>query len=132
VKLTGVAREVVGLRLRAGWQDGQPETRQEFSIVLTARPLGGQSTQSSESSEVRWVPEPDPDRPLPTKLVCMDRRPASALRSVVEFRREPGPQILRHRLADQLAETRRAEDSAQSPELTSLMGIPASGVPIVE
>ena len=34
------------------------EARQEFSIVLTARPLGGQPTPSSpQSSEVRWVPE---------------------------------------------------------------------------
>jgi ADP-ribose pyrophosphatase YjhB (NUDIX family) len=33
------------------------ETRQEFSIVLTARALGGQPTPSSETSEVRWVPE---------------------------------------------------------------------------
>jgi ADP-ribose pyrophosphatase YjhB (NUDIX family) len=33
------------------------EARKEFSIVLTARPLGGQPTPSSESSEVRWVPE---------------------------------------------------------------------------
>ena len=33
------------------------EARQEFSIVLSARPLGGQPTPSSESSEVRWVPE---------------------------------------------------------------------------
>ena len=33
------------------------EARQEFSFVLTARPLGGQPTPSSESSEVRWVPE---------------------------------------------------------------------------
>jgi ADP-ribose pyrophosphatase YjhB (NUDIX family) len=33
------------------------EARQEFSIVLTARPLGGEPTPSSESSEVRWVPE---------------------------------------------------------------------------
>ena len=33
------------------------EVRQEFSIVLTARPLSGQPTPSSESSEVRWVPE---------------------------------------------------------------------------
>jgi hypothetical protein len=33
------------------------EVRQEFSIVLTARPLGGQPTPSSESSEVHWVPE---------------------------------------------------------------------------
>jgi ADP-ribose pyrophosphatase YjhB (NUDIX family) len=32
------------------------EVRQEFSIVLTARPLSGQPTSSSESSEVRWVP----------------------------------------------------------------------------
>jgi ADP-ribose pyrophosphatase YjhB (NUDIX family) len=35
------------------------EVRQEFSIVLTARPLGGQPTPSSESSEVRWVPASD-------------------------------------------------------------------------
>ena len=35
------------------------EVRQEFSIVLTARPLGGQPTPSSESSEVRWVPAAD-------------------------------------------------------------------------
>src|SRR5580692_2171923 len=33
------------------------EARQEFSIVLTARLLGGQPTPTSESSEVRWVPE---------------------------------------------------------------------------
>ena len=33
------------------------EARQEFSIVLTARLLGGQPTPSNESSEVRWVPE---------------------------------------------------------------------------
>jgi hypothetical protein len=32
------------------------EARQEFSIVLTARPLSGQPTPSVESSDVRWVP----------------------------------------------------------------------------
>ena len=32
------------------------EVRQEFSIVLTARLIGGHPTPSSESSEVRWVP----------------------------------------------------------------------------
>jgi ADP-ribose pyrophosphatase YjhB (NUDIX family) len=32
------------------------EARQEFSIVLTASPRGGDPTPSSESSEVRWVP----------------------------------------------------------------------------
>src|SRR3984885_8493795 len=31
------------------------EVRQEFSIVLTARAIGGQPTPSSESSEVRWA-----------------------------------------------------------------------------
>ena len=34
------------------------EVRQEFSIVLTARPVAGKPTPSSESSEVHWV-EPD-------------------------------------------------------------------------
>ena len=34
----------------------QVEARQEFSIVLTARPLTGQPTPSTESSDVRWVP----------------------------------------------------------------------------
>ena len=32
------------------------EVRQEFSIVLTARPLSGRPTPSSGSSDVRWVP----------------------------------------------------------------------------
>src|SRR5262245_53413999 len=31
------------------------EARQEFSIVLTARALGGEPTPSDESKEVRWV-----------------------------------------------------------------------------
>lgn len=31
------------------------ETRQEFSVVFTARPTGGQPTPSDESSEVHWV-----------------------------------------------------------------------------
>lgn len=31
------------------------EVRQEFSILLTARPIGGQPTPSDESSEVHWV-----------------------------------------------------------------------------
>jgi 8-oxo-dGTP pyrophosphatase MutT (NUDIX family) len=34
------------------------EVRQEFSIVLTARPIGGHPTPSDESSEVHWV-KPD-------------------------------------------------------------------------
>jgi 8-oxo-dGTP pyrophosphatase MutT (NUDIX family) len=35
------------------------EVRQEFSILLTGIPTGGQPTPSSESSEVRWVPRAD-------------------------------------------------------------------------
>jgi 8-oxo-dGTP pyrophosphatase MutT (NUDIX family) len=35
------------------------EARQEFSIVLTAVPVGGQPTPSDESSDVRWVPRDD-------------------------------------------------------------------------
>ena len=31
------------------------EVRQEFSIVLTARPVSGEPTPSDESSEVHWV-----------------------------------------------------------------------------
>jgi 8-oxo-dGTP pyrophosphatase MutT (NUDIX family) len=31
------------------------EARQEFSIVLTARPSGGHPTPSAESTEVRWL-----------------------------------------------------------------------------
>jgi len=33
------------------------EARQEFSIVLTARPVAGTPTPSSESSHVEWVPK---------------------------------------------------------------------------
>ncbi|MBW6432406.1 NUDIX domain-containing protein [Actinoplanes hulinensis] len=31
------------------------EARQEFSVVFTARPVGGEPTPSAESREVRWV-----------------------------------------------------------------------------
>jgi 8-oxo-dGTP pyrophosphatase MutT (NUDIX family) len=35
------------------------EVRQEFSIVLTARPCSGTLTPSDESTEVRWAPASD-------------------------------------------------------------------------
>jgi ADP-ribose pyrophosphatase YjhB (NUDIX family) len=35
------------------------EARQEFSVVFTARPVGGQPTPSDESREVVWVPPSD-------------------------------------------------------------------------
>ena len=31
------------------------EVRQEFSVVFTARPIGGKPTASDESTQVRWV-----------------------------------------------------------------------------
>lgn len=31
------------------------EVRQEFSVVFTARPLSGEPTPSSETTEVRWI-----------------------------------------------------------------------------
>jgi len=41
------------------------EARQEFSIVLTARPTAGTPTPSSESTEVRWVhPAEVPNLPM--------------------------------------------------------------------
>lgn len=35
------------------------EVRQEFSVVYTARPVGGKPTPSAESSEVHWVKTDD-------------------------------------------------------------------------
>ncbi|NMO57817.1 NUDIX domain-containing protein [Actinoplanes sp. TBRC 11911] len=32
------------------------ETRQEFSVVFAAHPIGGTPTASAETTEVRWVP----------------------------------------------------------------------------
>jgi ADP-ribose pyrophosphatase YjhB (NUDIX family) len=43
------------------------EVRQEFSIVLTAHPLGGEPTPSDESSEVRWF------SPSDVQALTMDR-----------------------------------------------------------
>ena len=43
------------------------EARQEFSVVFTARPIGGTPTPSDESTEVRWVP------PAEIESLPMDR-----------------------------------------------------------
>ncbi len=60
---TGLDVEVTGLvgiysdpRHVIAYDDG--EVRQEFSICLRARPLGGQRTPSRESQRVHWL-EPD-------------------------------------------------------------------------
>lgn len=59
---TGVLCEITGLvgtysdpkHVILYTSDG--EARQEFSLVLTARPVSGEPRPSSESREVRWVP----------------------------------------------------------------------------
>ncbi|MEU1882930.1 NUDIX domain-containing protein [Streptosporangium sp. NPDC020072] len=59
---TGITCEITGLvgtytdprHVILYTSDG--EARQEFSIVLTARPVDGEPTPSDESREVRWVP----------------------------------------------------------------------------
>ncbi|MGH3680531.1 MAG: NUDIX domain-containing protein [Natronosporangium sp.] len=43
------------------------EVRQEFSVVFTARPIGGRPTPSDESREVHWVP------PAKVAALAMDR-----------------------------------------------------------
>jgi 8-oxo-dGTP pyrophosphatase MutT (NUDIX family) len=59
------------------------EARQEFSIVLTARPVGGQPTTSSESTEVRWVPSAD------AQGYRMDRAMHSRIGHYLERRTSP-------------------------------------------
>jgi 8-oxo-dGTP pyrophosphatase MutT (NUDIX family) len=62
---TGITAEITGLvgiytdPRHVIHYTSNDEVRQEFSIVLTGRPVEGQPTPSSESSEVRWVPPTD-------------------------------------------------------------------------
>jgi ADP-ribose pyrophosphatase YjhB (NUDIX family) len=59
------------------------EARQEFSIVLTARPTGGHPTPSDESTEVRWVPSSEVSR------YEMDRSMHLRLEHYLEHRESP-------------------------------------------
>lgn len=58
---TGISCEVTGLvgiytdPKHLIHYTGDGEVRQEFCIVFTGRPVAGQATPSSESSDVRWV-----------------------------------------------------------------------------
>ncbi len=62
---TGIEVEVIGLvgiytnprHVIEYTSDG--EVRQEFSVVFTAKPVGGEVAPSSESLEVRWVDPAD-------------------------------------------------------------------------
>jgi 8-oxo-dGTP pyrophosphatase MutT (NUDIX family) len=59
------------------------EARQEFSIVLTGRPLSGEPTPSDESREVRWVPKADVDG------LTMDRSMRMRVRRFLDGSTEP-------------------------------------------
>lgn len=59
------------------------EVRQEFSIVLIARPTGGTPTPSDESTEVRWVPSSE------IRLYGMDRSMRLRIEHYLEHRESP-------------------------------------------
>lgn len=59
------------------------EVRQEFSILLTARPISGQPTPSDESSEVHWVSPDD------AESLQMDRSMRLRLAHFLEHRDTP-------------------------------------------
>lgn len=59
------------------------ETRQEFSIVMTARVIGGQPTPSSESLEVRWM------SPAEVSAYQMDRSMRLRIGHFLEGRERP-------------------------------------------
>jgi ADP-ribose pyrophosphatase YjhB (NUDIX family) len=56
------------------------EVRQEFSVVFTGRPTGGEPTPSDESPEVRWVPRDE------VESLTMDR---SMRARITDFLAEP-------------------------------------------
>jgi ADP-ribose pyrophosphatase YjhB (NUDIX family) len=59
------------------------EVRQEFSIVLTARPTGGQPTPSDESREVHWI------KPTKINKLRMDRSMAIRIGRFLESPSDP-------------------------------------------
>jgi 8-oxo-dGTP pyrophosphatase MutT (NUDIX family) len=59
------------------------ETRQEFSIVMTARVIGGQPTPSSESLEARWI------SPADVSAYQMDRSMRLRIGHFLEGREQP-------------------------------------------
>ena len=61
------------------------EVRQEFSIVFTARPTGGQLQASSESSETQWV--------APATAVTLQMHPSMRQRIQHYLDRRPKPYL---------------------------------------
>jgi len=87
---TGVVVEISGIvgiysdpRHVMAYDDG--EVRQQFSLCFRARPVGGELANSSESTEVRWVP--------PKELDDLDIHPAQRLRIDHGLDPERPPQI---------------------------------------
>jgi ADP-ribose pyrophosphatase YjhB (NUDIX family) len=86
---TGIDCEVTGLvgiytdpkHVLLYTSDG--EARQEFSVVFTARYLGGEPTPSSESREVHWVAAADVEK------LTMDRSMRLRIGHYLERRPEP-------------------------------------------
>ena len=61
------------------------EVRQEFSVVFTAKPVGGSPRESSESSEVLWVPI--------AEVPQLTMHPTMSLRISHYLERRPSPYI---------------------------------------
>ncbi|MGW4896004.1 NUDIX domain-containing protein [Kitasatospora sp. NPDC004240] len=87
---TGIRVRVVGLvgvysdpGHVIAYPDG--EVRQEFSLTLRARPVGGELRASSESLEVRWVSR--------SELGRLDIAPTTRLRLDRGFLDDPAPYI---------------------------------------
>ncbi|GLZ07968.1 NUDIX hydrolase [Actinomadura sp. NBRC 104412] len=59
------------------------EVRQEFSILLTARPLSGEPTPSDESREVRWMAPED------VRSLQLDRSMRLRINHYLERRNKP-------------------------------------------
>ncbi|MFC7328047.1 NUDIX hydrolase [Marinactinospora rubrisoli] len=63
VEETGITCEITGISgiysdpKHVIFYTSDSEARQEFSIVLIARPVSGEPTPSDESRQVRWVPK---------------------------------------------------------------------------
>jgi hypothetical protein len=61
------------------------EVRQEFSIVFTARPTGGELHASSESSEPQWV--------SPAVIPSLQMHPSMRQRIQHYLDKRPGPYL---------------------------------------
>lgn len=86
---TGVECEITGLiglysdPKHVIFYTSDGEARQEFSIVLTARPVSGRPTPSDESTEARWV------HPSEFGDLAMDRSMRVRIRDYLEHNASP-------------------------------------------